>query len=263
MNSKGNPKNVCYECRKIVSGNKKIECTECGEISCKDHIKLNESDHSATCLDCFKKKIHLEVTLEMESESLEAKSQLESLKTKLKNSKKDLARKKTTKEHQENQIKINEKTYQRKFETLSRKIEEETNRGENLENTLKSLELTLEDSKTGENHCKAQVEDKEKEYEEVLLELETLKKGNKVLKYDIQVASEKSQKFISYSQLRNTLCETCKNKIKLCFRDDIINGNRGRESLIQSVLAERIKFHQKQSELPKNDEKAKPCCIIF
>lgn len=260
--SKGHSKIGCYECGKVGVGKNKIECCECGEVCCKEHAKYNEQDYSTTCLQCFKKKIHLEVTLEMENETLEAETELNSLKAKLKMSKKDLANKKSSKERHENQIKINEKTYLRKFENLGTKIEEERERGENIDSTVKSMELTLDDSRTGENNCKVQLDQKNSEYQEVFIELEALKKETKTLKHDIQIASAKSKDFIPYSHLRTTLCASCKNKVKLCFREEILTGNQDKASLVQSVLAEKIKHQQRQSELANTTEKVKPCCSI-
>ena len=260
--SKGNLKGGCYECGKVSNGKTKIECCECGEVFCKEHVKFKEQDHSTTCLQCFRKKIHLEVTLEMEKETLGAETELNSLKAKLKTGKKDLASKKSLKERHENQIKINEKTYLRKFENLGKKIEEEIERGENIGNTTKSMEVTLEESRTGESNCKDQLDQKNSEYQEVLAELEALRKEAKTLKQEIHKASAKSKDFIPYSHLRTTLCSSCKNKVKLCFREEILTGNPDKESLVQSVLAEKIKYQQRQSELPNTTEKVKPCCSI-
>ena len=264
-------KNIgCYDCSKPISGKKAFECQDCGELYCTDHIKLNNKDHSAICLSCFRKKIHLEVTLEMESESLAASTQLNTLKEKLKNCKKDLSNKKTTIERHQNQIKINEKTYLRKFENTEKKIEEETQRGENIEKTSENFSITLKDCKDGEIEAKNKLELTSNESNSVLFELELLKQENNKLKGDIQVANIKSRGIVPYSRLRNTLCAGCKNKVKLAFKEEIMEGNKDRSSVVQSVLAEKEKFLIKKSQnlgIAEPDhskqKEDKACCNLF
>lgn len=268
--NKADKNTVCYECSKPASGKKGFECIDCGEIYCKDHTKQNEKDHSSLCLSCFRKKIHLEVTLELESESLSSKNQLETLKEKLKNSKKDLSSKKATVERHQNQKKINEKTYSRKFENIEKKIEEEVQRGENIEKTSENFLVTLKDSKDGELKYKQKLDQVEDEYNSVLFEFELLKQENNKLKGDIQVANVKAKGFVPYSRLRNTLCATCKNRIKLAFRDEIIEGNKERSSVVQSVLAEKQKYESRKSQVlgiaepdQSKQKEDKACCSIF
>ncbi|OMJ68824.1 hypothetical protein SteCoe_33618 [Stentor coeruleus] len=261
----------CYDCSKPIAGKKALECIDCGEFYCKDHVKANDSDHSSICFSCFRKKIHLDVTLELESQMIEAKTQLNSLKEKLKNCKKDLSNKKTTIERHQAQVKINEKTYTRKFETLEKKIEEEVQRGDNLSNTITNLNAALDDYKARENSTEQKKNSLEDEISQLEAELNGAKMENNKLKIEAQNLSDESKKYIQYISLRNTLCNSCKNRVKLLFKDEILEGNNGKESLIASVLqAERNMINQRNSLAPemqvadkngKTDDKA-CCCVI-
>lgn len=251
----------CTECSKSIRDKKIFECLDCSEEFCKDHVKQNETDHSILCFPCFKKKIHLEVTLEMENETLSCKSELETLKAKLKTCKKDLESKKTTIERCENQIKINEKTYLRKFENLEKRIEEEVQRSTNLENTVNSFEETLKDCKQAEESSNLELASTKSEQKSVQSELDSLRHETNLLKQALQEASDKSKHMISYNILRTVLCNICKNKIKLAFREAIVDGNKDRLSLVQSVMAERERMSLRQMPEEKKDEKA--CCLIY
>jgi chromosome segregation ATPase len=259
----------CYDCSKQISGKKAIECAECGENFCKDHVKLNESDHSAVCLPCFKKKIHLEVTIEMEAEMLAAKTQLNTLKEKLKNCKKDLANKKAAIERYENQAKISEKTNFRKFENAEKKIEEEAQRGINLNTTLSSFAITLADTRASEEAAEHRLDCLQAEFAEVQSEYDILKQENHEMKFRIKDKTEKAKGYISYNRIRNAICEKCKHKIKISFRDEIIGGNQERSSIVASVMAERARsviqkksaLGQENGEKPEDDKACK--CLVF
>lgn len=264
----GNRNSACYSCSTPISGKKSHECNDCSEYYCKDHVKINEISHSTTCTDCFKKKIFLEVSMEMENQVLEAKTQLNTVKEKLKNCKKDLANKAATLERLESQIKINEKSYQRRFENNEKKIEEEIKRAESIFHTAESLQIALKDCNANEKGTELKLEKAQADYNDTQTEVDTLKEENQKLKVEIQLNTEKMKGFIPYSRIRGTLCSACKQKVKLNLREEILNGNQGRDSLIASVLQDKERFSARKSMNTQISESKKPAdscnkCIIF
>ena len=263
----GDGNNVCTACSIGISGKKAIECNECYDFFCKEHVKVNESTHSVLCFDCIKKKIFLEVSMEMETPLLEAKTMLSTLKEKLKTCKKDLTSKTSTLDRLENQIKIGEKAYLRKFESTEKKIEDESKRAESIFHTAESLQIALTDCNRNEKSTELKLEKAQVEFNEVQTELDTLKQENNKLRSDVHASSLKLKAYIPYSRIRNTICNTCKSKIKHNHREEILNANPGRQSLIESVLAEKERFSNKKSlstnimnEGSKPDDSCK--CII-
>ena len=250
--------NQCFVCNKSVADKKIIECNDCCENFCKDHIKVDELTHSSICYPCFKSKIHLEVSMEMQNQMTEAKTSLNTLKDKLKNCKKDLSNKKAAVERYESQVKINEKGYLRKFENLEKKIEEESKRTNGIIIASESLKTALTDCKANEKSAESKLEIINKEFIEVKTELDTIREENNKLKLKINENNLKMKKYVSYSLMRNVMCENCKKKVKSLYKEEILKANKGRESLIQSVLNERDKISSRKTMSQINIDKDKP-----
>ena len=255
--------NQCCVCMKTLSNKKIIECNDCSETFCKDHIKVDDTSHVATCTDCFKKKIYLDVSSEMETQVLDAKAQLSTLKEKVKTCKKHLKDKKATIERLDGQVKINEKKYARKFENLEKKIEEESKRSESVFHATESMKIALRDCNMNENSTREKLEKIQIDYNMAQTELDTLKQENYRSKSSIQDSTSKMKNCVPYSRLRNALCNQCKYKIKSNFKDEIVLGNQGKESLIASVLANREKISVRKSmstQIVSQHEKADESC---
>ena len=150
-----------------------------------------------------------------------------------------------------------------------KKIEEEGCRNENLTHTISSLKTTLEDSKKGETNTKSKLKALESEFNNTQSEFDIIKQENNKLKIDIQVVSNKSKNFVPYTRLRNTLCNLCKSRVKLAFKEEIMIGNKDRLSLVASVMAEKEKEKNTRASMTglesekKQTEKEKACCNLF
>ena len=74
---------------------------------------------------------------------------------------------------------------------------------------------------------------------------------------------------VIYERLRNLACDQCKLKIKSTFRQMILNGNQGRGSIIQSVLAYRASLRKNSAKVSKQNSinpaisKNESCCNCF
>jgi chromosome segregation ATPase len=245
----------CHVCLKPITEKKSTECTDCSQVFCKDHIKVNETDYSSRCAQCFKAKIHLEVSLELENEMVESKVQLNTFKEKLKNCKKDLSNKTSTIERLENQAKIAEKTHQRKLETLEKNIEDEKNRAGNLFNTCENLKSELDQRTDNQKSMESELKELKSELAEVQSELKDVKDVNNEIANKIRAGKLENENYISYTKLKEVLCNICKIKIRSSLRDEIISSNKGHDSLIASVLAQKnrmsgpISNNKKEGEL--------------
>jgi hypothetical protein len=96
------------------------------------------------------------------------------------------------------------------------------------------------------------------------LKQETIK-----LRNDLLSAETKSKKVISYTRIRNTICSTCKNKMKTAFKKELLEIYNDRSSLVASVLAEKQLHESKREEMgiseaePTHKKEDKACCCAF
>ena len=144
-----------------------------------------------------------------------------------------------------------------------KKIEDESKRAESIFHTAESLQIALTDCNRNEKSTELKLEKAQVEFNEVQTELDTLKQENYRSKSSIQDSTSKMKNCVPYSRLRNALCNQCKYKIKSNFKDEIVLGNQGKESLIASVLANREKISVRKSmstQIVSQHEKADESC---
>ena len=250
MNSKsltGSNEGHCTQCHKGIKGNSAKVCSECSLKFCDKHIKINDNEFTAICSKCFRSKIHLEVSMEMESQILGAKSHLHELKGKLKSSKKDLTIKHTTIDKIQNLLKANEKSHEKKIENYEKRLDEESRRSDTMVNVAENLKEALSDCKYNETSATDKFELSEKEKIDSTIESDILKQENIKLKAEIQSHSVKIKKFISYGSIRQFACNLCKQRIKNAFHEIILSGNQGKDSLIESVISGRDRLSSRKS----------------
>ena len=250
--SSGSKEGNCLECDKLIKGKKIKECNDCLEKFCKKHIKVDENTFSSICSKCFRNKIHLEISMEMGSQILHAKSYLKDLKAKLKFSKNELSSLKNFIDKVSALLLTNETSHQKKLCIIENEAEEKRKRLDTMISIVENLKGALYDCKFNEKSALEKFEISEREKSENQKELDILKDENSTLRNEIKSYSLKIKQYISYSTLRSLNCSSCKSKIKHIFREEIINGNQGSDSLIASVVAERDKRSTRKSTASNN-----------
>jgi hypothetical protein len=127
----------------------------------------------------------------------------------------------------------------------------------------------LDDTKAGEVKVKEQLDSINDVFYSTVFEMEHLKQENIKLRADLLTAETNSKKVISYSRIRNAICPKCKNKIKISFKNEIVEIYKDRSSLIESVLAEKQLYESKKEEMsifqtePPQKKEEKACCRTF
>ena len=115
----GSKEGYCFACHKSINGKKSKECNDCYEKFCLEHIKVDEKAFSAICSKCFRNKVHLEVSMEMETQILNAKSHLNNLKSKLKSTKKEMNNFSVVIDKIQSSLLTKEKMHQKKLESIN------------------------------------------------------------------------------------------------------------------------------------------------
>ncbi|OMJ69694.1 hypothetical protein SteCoe_32525 [Stentor coeruleus] len=236
----------CEVCQKELSGKKVIECIDCSKYFCKLHIKRIDNDFSSVCHECTKKRIHLDISMEISSQIIEAKSELNSLKEKLKLSKQSLSSLDSKKKSLKSDLNSKTKSYQENIEKLTSQYLQAKSHSEKIIPIEEQLQvnfsaLTDKFSEINKNFNKNERKKLEQKIELNLMKNEIIK-----LQEEVQDQSEKIKEYIPYLMFRKLACGTCKTKIKKQFSDDIMNGYQGKNSIIASVIYENEKRMSKK-----------------
>ena len=107
------------------------------------------------------------------------------------------------------------------------------------------------------------------EFIQTKAETELIKEENTNIQNQIQEINGRMKDAVIYERLRNLACDQCKLKIKSTFRQMILNGNQGRGSIIQSVLAYRASLRKNSAKVSKQNSinpaisKNESCCNCF
>jgi DNA repair exonuclease SbcCD ATPase subunit len=255
----------CTLCHKELKRKKLIECNDCSRLFCRLHIKVNELDCSSLCADCGKKKLHLEISMEMEADILSAKSELKSLQQSLKKAKHELA----TLESRLSEASCAKEALCKPFPDRVQLLESQlafflsqsasvlsqhascSSASQLLHSKLAATQARFQQSESEKTSCTADLAQQRAELTKLSAKL--------------QSKTEMIHKYTPYQSLRNTLCAPCKHKLKREFSDSIINGNQGHSSLISSVLAASPRKSSKSvTELSHKAPKADSCnCSVF
>jgi hypothetical protein len=261
----------CFLCYKVLKEKKSKVCSDCSHKFCKKHIKVNEEDFTSTCVKCFKIKIRLEISMEMETQIFESKKELNLLKEKLKTSKKDLTQMNGTILKLEESIRFISDAHLERITPIENKISEEAQIVRSSTIIKEDLEEELAQSKNSQKLAFKKYQKSEINLTNSQEELKLISLENTKVIFEINSISSKMKEFILYSTLRESICPTCKVKIKVFFKEEIIKGNQGKDSLIASVVAikNRKSIRKSYSSTINQNEKInakleEPCkCLIW
>lgn len=253
---------TCFKCAVVVKRKKANNCSDCGESFCKDHIKASESEFSSICIQCLKKRVHLEISMEMETQILHFKSELRNVRANLKNSKKNLEETEESIEEMTAKQKKSKKKHAKQVKKMQDEIEKIT--GQVDWNEFKEKVKEVEGKRD-------QISDLENKKDEVV---EKVRQGNEDilgLKEDIKGYSEqlndltyKSKYCVTYTVIRAVCCDPCKNLIKKQFADEIVKGYAGHNSVIASIVhkdSEKSIRYSLDGKTKKSDPDSCNCLI--
>ena len=254
----------CRICSINIKKNKIIQCNDCSKIFCKDHSRINPSEFKSYCIDCFVKNIRNEADIEMGDQMRAAKLQEQKTKLHIKEYKKEKGEKIQVIDRLQKLIEFNNENYLKRLDAVQKKIDEENNTTKNLNITVENLKITNDDTSRLSAVAEGLLLAARGEYENLTAEFALIKQENLVMKKKIREYLKKIDEFVPYARLRTLACTSCKIKIKKAFKNEIINGNSGRSSLVQSVLD--YKTNSVRSALSiKQSVKKEPdnCCLCI
>lgn len=237
----------CAVCQKELSGKKSIECNDCSEHFCKLHIKRSDNDFSAVCHECTKIRIHLEVSMEISSQIIEAKSELNSLKEKLKLSKQNLSSLDSKKKSLKSDLQSKTSAFQNNIELLTSQYLQAKSHSEKIVPIEEQLKVSFSAITEKVGELNRNFNKNERKKLEQKIELNLMKNEIIKLQEEVQVQSEKIKEYIPYLMLRKLACGNCRAKVKKHFSEEILNGYQGRNSVIASVIYENEKRMSKKN----------------
>jgi hypothetical protein len=229
----------CYTCLKAVSKKELGTCSDCSEVFCKTHFRVDPKDGKEHCVKCFYEYIRSDVDLEMKNELKVLNNKLYKLKEQISASKKDKNNKTQSIDRLQKLSANNQSIYDQKIETLSRKIKDEERDQCDLTIAIESLKIVIQDSNKNKKSSESNLEAAKDEYGRKQHELEIVNQENEILRSQVEISNKKKKEFVPYTRLKSLACPECLKKIKHQFRQDIMIGNQDRPSLIQSVIASR------------------------
>ncbi|OMJ82748.1 hypothetical protein SteCoe_16452 [Stentor coeruleus] len=231
----------CEVCQKKLLIKKAIECNDCNKYFCKLHIKSREDDFLVVCHECIRKRIHLEVSMEISSQIIEAKSELKSLKEKLKLSKQSLSSLDSKKKSIISNLQSKSKNHEENIEKLTSQYLQAKSHTEKIIPIEEQLQTNLSILTEKISELNKNFNKNERKKLEQNIELNLMKNEIVKLQKEVQDQSEKIKEYIPYLMLRKLACGTCRTKIKKHFSEEIMNGYQGRNSIIASVIYENEK----------------------
>ena len=255
----------CRICSVNVKKKKVIQCDDCSEIFCNEHSRINPSDFKNYCIDCFVRNTKSEVDAEMEDQIHTVKQQEQRIKLKIKECKKEKAEKVQVIDRLHKLVAANNEEYFKKREGTQKKVEDEINTTTNLKIMIENLKVTIDDAIKLRVIAEELLIAARGEYTNATAEFDLLKQENLGINKQIRECSGNIKEFVPYTRLRSLACANCKLKIKKAFKNEILNGNAARSSIVQSVLAYRASQSRnsvsvKQSVRKEPDNSCK--CII-
>ena len=259
----------CTECSKSINKKNIFTCSDCSELFCKEHIRTNPSDLALFCIKCFTKNLIKEAEEEMQDEYILVEKEKNRLKNQIKKSKKDRNDKIQAIDHLQKLLDTNKLKYEKNIENIKQKISEEESNERNIISTFESLKVTIEDSMKQCKNAEEKLETTKDEFIQTKAETELIKEENTNIQNQIQEINGRMKDAVIYERLRNLACDQCKLKIKSTFRQMILNGNQGRGSIIQSVLAYRASLRKNSAKVSKQNSinpaisKNESCCNCF
>lgn len=256
----------CFECLTELKKKRLKECTDCSQLFCKKHIRVNDNDFSTLCSPCIKKRVHLEISMGMETEILQHKSELRDVQSKLKTCKKDLQSLESTCTSLSDKLKSSKKEHKKTIKRLETDLNEVKNQinWENYSEIIADLAKTKSDFKVSEEKFEKSGE-KNKENS---AEIGNLQKDVDKYAKGISDLSEKVGVHVPYTIIRALCCEKCKDSIKSTFAEEIKKGYLGRNSIMASMHTDSRKSVHSSSSSTMNKKHSRPdqdsCnCLVF
>lgn len=250
----------CSKCSKSVNKKEYHVCSECAQIFCKEHTRQHPSDLITFCINCFKSLLTKEVAIEMEEQIRSSNSEQYRIKAKLKHCKKEKNDKIDSIKRLELLSKNNENAHLDQKEKLEKKIIEEKIAENEKNKCTESAQVAIMDSLTNIEKAKNKMIKLKEEYDLKVTDFDTISRENKNIQQQILEIMETTKQYVPYERLRNLGCEDCKKKIKSAFREVILNGDFGRHSIVQSVIAYRSSMTKAVAKGPNQDKEENDGC---
>lgn len=252
----------CFECSDEIKKKRLKECTDCNQLFCKKHIKVNDNDYSTLCSPCIKKRVHLEISMEMEKEILDHKSELREVQSKLKTCKKDLQSLESTQATLTEKQKSSRKSHKKNIKHLESQLNETLNKiNWSLHSELlEDLAKTKTEFKDSEEKCEKSAQ----KVEENSVEIGNLQKDVEKYSEGISDLSEKVGVHVPYTIIRSLCCEKCKEVVKNKFAEEIKKGYFGRNSIMASMHTESRKSVSSSSGKKHSKAENDSCnCLVI
>ena len=256
----------CFECSTETRKKNLKECTDCSQLFCKKHIRVNDNDYSTLCSPCLKKRVHLEISMGMETEILQHKSELREVQSKLKTCKKDLQSLESTFASLSDKLKSSKKEHKKTCKVLETNLDEAKSviNWENYNEILGKHAKTKTDFKVFED----KMQESKGKNEENSAEIGNLQKDIDKYSQGISELSEKVGLHVPYTIIRALCCEKCKDSVKTKFSVEIKKGYLGRNSIMASMHTDSRKSVNSSSSSTMNKKHSRPdqdsCnCLVF
>lgn len=253
----------CGFCSSTLKKKKHFACSECSQFLCKDHYRLHPNTCITYCIKCFEHALSDEVKKENESKIKSLKSSLFKTKEKIKLIKKEKTEKNAVAERLAKQFSSNEKIFADKLSAEQNKIDRLTDNEQTKKLAAQNLQVSIQDLIIDLKSEKEKLKKVNLEYNEHLKGLERLNQDNAKLREQIGEIHKEIKNRVPYERLRNLACEECKSKIKKRFRNEILAANANHNSIVDSVMAQKISVRKSTVPVLKNIKEKESCCDII
>jgi len=253
----------CGMCSSPLKKKKHFACSECSQFLCKDHFRLHPDTLITYCIICYNETLMNEVTKESEAKQKSLKSSLFKIKEKIKLAKKEKTEKNQTAERLLKLLVNNQTGFTDKLDSVQNKINQEIENERVKKQAAKDLQVSVQDLIGDLKGEKEKLQKINSEHCEGLKNLEGLNQENAKLREQIGEAHKEIKTRVPYERLRNLACEECKSKIKKRFRNEILAANANHNSILDSVMAQKVSIRKSTVPVSKQIEKKDACCVII
>lgn len=219
---------VCFTTEKI----KLLACHKCFKQVCK--FCLPTPDQS--CVSCIRSQIREELISESLSRKKALNQELVDLMDNTQNTQLELELLNDKFFHLENFLKSTSLSHLEKINNIEKSIE--TAKKDVVPySTIDNLELVVDGIKKSEKEKKKKLLDLTDLVEAEEKNLQSLKKLEKLSQDRINELRILSNNCVPYEDIRSMVCESCSKAVKKRFKELIMNGNVGNESIMKSVIS--------------------------
>lgn len=209
------------------------QCPACNKQACQ--FCLPVSDDSVVCIFCVRVKLREELIVE----SLQRKVQLEKLVVDLMDSAQstqlDIEHLSDKTFHLESLMKSSEVTHLSKISSLESNIKHTRSNSVSY-STIDNLEAAVANQKKIEKTARAKYQQAMDDLESEEIDLSNQKEMERLLQNRVIELRNLSVNSVPYEDIRGWVCEKCSKTIKIRFREMILGGNQGSDSIVSSVI---------------------------